>query len=191
LFAVPSSHSLFLQQPLQPGPHGGRQTRAWQTWPLAVQSTHAAPPVGPQAKSWVPVTQVFPEQQPFGQLPGPQACGWQAPLWQTLPGWFAQFWHSAPPPPQAVFWLPTAQMSPTQHPAHGVGALQSLPGTQLPAEQTSFTPHPRHASPLAPHACAVVATTHWVPTQQPAQVDGPHGWLRHVRAFGRPSPTHA
>jgi hypothetical protein len=137
----------------------------------------------------VPVTQVLPEQQPVGQLSGPHACGWQRPLWQTRPGWFAQFWHASPPAPHALFWLPIAQTLPTQHPAHGVGLLQSVPATHAPPEQTWFAPHARHAWPFAPQACAVVETTHWLPAQQPGHVAGLHGRLWHVRAFGWPSPT--
>ena len=136
LLSIPSaSHVLFgRQQPLQfAGPHFATHCRPWQIWFDAVQSVHAAPPVGPQALSCVPTTQVLPEQHPFGHVAGPHAGTWQEPDWQTRGGtWFAQFWQSAPPVPQAFCCVPTAQMSPTQQPVGHVAGLQMLPATQLP-----------------------------------------------------------
>ena len=165
LLSNPSpSHVLFARQhPLQfAGPHFATHCRPWQSWFVAVQSVHAAPPVGPQALSCVPTTHVLPEQHPFGHVAGPHAGSWQEPDSQTRGGiWFEQFWQSAPPLPQAFCCVPTAQMSPTQQPVGHVAGLQMLPATQLPAwSQTWFGPHVLQACPLAPHANGVVEVTH-------------------------------
>ena len=166
--------------------HRRGSTRPLQNERVALQLVHA-PPRAPHALLAVPRSQLLFRQQP-SQLSGPHDSCSHEPLWQTrFPGWFAQFWHSVPPRPQALSWLPTAQMFPMQQPAHGVGVLQSPAATQLPPEQTWLGPHGRHAWPFAPQALAVVATTHSLPAQQPAQFEGPHVWAWHVRL----SPEHA
>lgn len=100
-------------------------------------------------------------QQPL-QLPGPQVESWQEPAWQTFDGaWFTQFEQSPPPVPQAVSWVPTAQMSPTQQP--GQLAVLQLPAvTQVPVPvlQTDPASQATQAAPLIPQDFAVVAMTH-------------------------------
>jgi hypothetical protein len=44
------------------------------------QSRHAPLPAAPQAKSWLPATQVFPEQQPPGHVVPSHAFCWQTPF---------------------------------------------------------------------------------------------------------------
>jgi hypothetical protein len=85
-----------------------------------------------------------------------------------------QLLHWAPAIPQAVFWLPTAQMSaPMQQPAQLPGP-QFAWGVHTPAVHDSFTAQPLQTSPPLPHAAGVVATTQLLPTQQPGQLAALH-----------------
>ena len=89
--------------------------------------------------------------------------------------------------PQAVFWLPTAQMSaPMQQPAQFAG-LQPGCGVHTPAVQVSFGLQLKQAAPPLPHSAGVVATTQLLPTQQPGQVAALHvTGVWQVPAFGWP-----
>jgi hypothetical protein len=63
-------------------------------------------------------------------------------------------------------------------------------GTHAPPTQLSPGAHGEHALPPIPHAAVVLPPTQVLPTQQPAQLPGPHvtgGW--HVRSFGWPVGT--
>jgi hypothetical protein len=104
----------------------------------------------------------------------------------------AQFWQSAPPVPQAVACVPTAQMSPTQQPDGQLAASQSPVATHCPtALQLSVVPHATQAAPLFPHA-DVVGATQSSPRQQPSQVSGPHeGAAAQAPPTTLPCPTHA
>jgi hypothetical protein len=102
-----------------------------------------------------------------------------------------QLTHAIAPVPQAVSWLPAAQMLPTQHPAAQFAALQPAAGVHTPLVHVSFIAQPLQTSPPFPHAAGVVATTQLLPTQQPGQfaalqVTG----VWHVRSFGCPCGTH-
>jgi hypothetical protein len=77
-------------------------------------------------------------------------------------------------------------MSPTQQPGQ-LPVLQLPAVTQVPVAvlQTELGSQVVQAAPLIPQDFAVVAMTHWLPTQQPEHVSGPHGdgaWQE--RAFG-------
>jgi hypothetical protein len=143
-----------------------------------VQFWQAPPPAGPHASFWLPTTQVFPMQQPDLQFEGPHVGAWQTPDSQTSDGaWFAQFAHEPPPVPHAVSCVPMAQTSPTQQPEQFDALHKPFACVHVPvaASHTEFAGHDVHVLPATPHDCGVTATTHWSPTQQPAQVDGPHG----------------
>jgi hypothetical protein len=93
--------------------------------------------------------------------------------------------------PHAVFWVPTAQISPTQHPTQFDGS-QRPPGMHTPESVLHVVPLVQvvHCLPPTPHAALVVAITHWLPTQQPAQLSGPHvPGVWQVRSFGCASGT--
>lgn len=108
------------QQPAQfDGPHFSTHCRDWQDSFVELQFVHAAPPP-PQVASCVPVTQVFPEQQPLGHVAGPHGGSLHAPA-SHEPPWFWQFWQMLPALPHAVFSAPVAQKSPTQQPAQFCG----------------------------------------------------------------------
>lgn len=171
LFAKPTAQVVDVEQqpPQLPGPQGTWQVRlpGLHTRPFAVQSEHAAPPP-PHEVSPVPMTQVFPWQQP-AQLPGPQAGSWQVPAWHTRCGfWPEQFSQLRPPRPHAVFWLPAAQRLPMQQPLQ-VAGLHVAAGWQTPALHASFGAHAKHAWPPLPQAAGVVAITQLLPAQQPGQ----------------------
>ena len=144
----------------------------------------------PHALSRTPVEQTLPEQQP-AQFAGPQSGVWQEPPWQTF-AWPAQFAHWTPPVPHAVSCAPPAQTSlPMQQPPGQFAGPQFAGGMHAPALQLSLAPQTLHASPPAPHAARVVATTQALPTQQPGQFAGPQratAWQ--VRSFGWPCATH-
>jgi hypothetical protein len=149
------------QQPLHvPGPHFATQAPPVHAWFVIVQSWHCPLPGLPHAPSWLPTTHVLPWQQPVLHVSGPHVGTWQAPDWQTSP-WFTQFWHWLPPRPHAVFWLPTAQMSPTQHPTQFDGS-QRPAGMHTPESASQVVPlvHVVHCLPPTPHAPLVVAITH-------------------------------
>lgn len=164
-------------------------TRLSQNEPVSAQSVQAAPPT-PQAALSVPVTHVLPSQQPDAQFAAEQAGAWQTPDWQTRLC-AEQFAHVSPPVPHAAFCVPVSQKSPTQQPAQLARPHWLVESMHVPAgSQIWFLPQALHAAPLAPQAAAVVVVTHWLPTQHPAQLSGPHvAGVWQVRSFPWPSAT--
>jgi hypothetical protein len=98
--------------------------------PAAVQVSalipHAlhAPPLAPHAVA-DGVVQVWPEQQPFGQVVPLQFA--QDPALQMRP---MQSEHAAPPVPHWLPALPGSQVVPLQHPAHDCGSQTHWPPEQ-------------------------------------------------------------
>lgn len=133
---------------------------------------------------------MLPTQHPVAQVIA-HAAGWQTPAWQTsVPG---HALHCSPPTPQKPFWVPAAQMFPTQQPAvpptPQFAGLHVVEGVHTPAVHVSFGLHAWHCAPFFPHAAGVGFATHWLPTQQPAQLASQDGGIWHVRSFGCPSGT--
>lgn len=132
----------------------------------------------------------------MGQVDGPQEGSLHTPAAQTRGGlWPAQLTQSWPPAPHAVLCVPTAQMSPKQHPTHVLGSQSPDAGTHAPLGlQASFGPHVVHACPAAPHAAGLVTVTHWSPIQQPAQLVESHFAPPHARvasSHARPSAAQS
>lgn len=146
-------------------------------------------PLRPQRVSWVPGSQVFPEQQPFGQLSGlqvhvPATHSWfAAHAWphapqfpcsldvstqaaaQQVSAFGGQLRHALPPLPHAVLAVPGWQVSPSQHPSAQLAAVhRHAPSTQaVPAGQAA------HAAPWTPHCAGFVPARQVAPSQQPLQ----------------------
>jgi hypothetical protein len=114
LLAVPSRQVFPSQQPVQlealQVDCEGTHAPAEHTVP-APHLTQATPPV-PQALLAVPGWQVFPSQQPFGQLPALHC--WQVPFTHVVP--FGQFTQATPPVPQALLAVPGWQVFLSQQP---------------------------------------------------------------------------
>jgi len=67
---------------------------------VPVQASQITPPV-PQFESVSPSTQMFPEQQPFGQFAALHpVVDWQSPLMQAVP--LGHALHTAPAEPQKL-----------------------------------------------------------------------------------------
>jgi hypothetical protein len=79
-----------------------------------------------------------------------------------------------PPEPQSASCEPTAQRSPTQHPAQFFAVQEELP-TQVPPVHTWAAPQVPHCAPLAPHCMLVVPPTQTLSEQHPVQLSGPQG----------------
>ncbi len=147
---------------------------------VALQAPQPAPFV-PHAAA-VGITQVFPEQQPPGQLAGVQPL--QTPPLEQVPP--RQTWHAEPPVPQAAA-VGVVQVLPEQQPlGHDVPSQVQLqtpfdtthswpaphaappPHVQAPALLQAFPvrPQPVHEPPIVPHA-AVVCASQTLPLQQP------------------------
>ena len=103
-------------------------------------------------------------------VPGPHGCATHAPLTHDAPD-AVQFWHVAPPVPQASPCPPSPQTPPWQHPVH-------VTGPQVASHDpfTHWLPvaHVWHWLPASPHVLVVVPPKHVLPEQQPEQFDGPH-----------------
>lgn len=90
----PALHVPLSQQPAQfVGPQTLTHVPFWHVVPVG-QATHVRPPV-PQNWFEVPALQVFPSQQPLGQLAGVQT---HVPLWHSVPAGHAM--QVTPPVPQ-------------------------------------------------------------------------------------------
>jgi hypothetical protein len=91
----------------------------WHSVPVG-QLRHATPPV-PQAVLLLPARQVFPSQQPLGQLAGVQT---QEPFWHSVP--VGQLRHATPPVPQNSFEFPVRQVwvASSQQPLEQLAVVQ-------------------------------------------------------------------
>ena len=116
---------------------------------LPVQLVQVAPPV-PQALFWLPLRQVLPSQQPFGQVAAEHIMLTQ--LWFRHSWPAGQLTHVTPLVPQAVFWLPGWQVLFWQQP---LGQLVGL-HTQLPLEHAVPAGQATQVTPPVPHAWFVL-----------------------------------
>jgi hypothetical protein len=166
--AVVATQVLPLQQPLGQvvALHGVVHAPALQDWP-DVQALHAAPPFPHWATVWEDcATQVFPLQQPLGQLV-PLHGTVQTPAEQTFPAAQAEQVLPALPHWVALCADCATQVLPLQQPEGQVVVLQIA--VQDPAAQAWPAAHAAHAAPPFPQRdvdCADVATQ-VLPLQQP------------------------
>ena len=153
---LPVWHCPLKQQPVGHVVESQKEVTQPPSWQLVLppHEPHAAPPA-PQLLGEVPSWQIpCASQQPFGHVVELHAVTqdlcWQLPL--------AQVWHSAPPVPHAVFWLPPRQTPFWQQPAQFDGPHAS---SHVPASQVLV--HVEHAVPPVPQVNRSVPGTQMPP----------------------------
>jgi hypothetical protein len=183
VFDVPGLHVLPAQQPRQlEGPHVLVVLQTWlvQTSPEAVQLAHALPAL-PHWVFAVPGVHEPAEQQPEGQLEGPQPGVTHRPAEQIWP-WIAQFMQSVPFVPHCALFVAVMQPLGEQHPFRQVAGPHAAAVHRPPAQVPPVAVQLTHAPPPMPHAALSLAGMHPPAWQHVEQLDGLHAELTHTPA---------